>query len=301
MTKFNALAFLEAYKVPFEQAGANTSRRWVGVQCPFCDDPSTHGGFSLENGGFNCWRCGPKRTLAVIAKFARCSDAEARKVFARFAVDNAAKLYTPKVPKAAPRPERGRLSWPVGTTDLGPRHRAYLASRNYDADTIAAVWGVKGTGPIGPYKHRILIPVHNQRGKLVTYTSRDITGKAAIRYKACRPEDEVEPIKSTVYGLHKVRGGRCLLVEGPFDVWRIGPGAVCGFGVELSARQLTTLSRAVGEVSLLFDPGATQQAEKWAAVLSMAGLAVDVLPPYDTDPGDLAPEVAAQLRKDLKL
>ena len=53
------------------------------------------------------------------------------------------------------------------------------------------------------------------------------------------------------------------MVEGIFDVWKIGPGAVATFGIEVSSSQVRLLSK-FEEVFVLFDnePQALKNARK---------------------------------------
>jgi len=51
--KFDVEQFLYDYSVSYTTSGKNVSQGWIGVQCPFCDDHSSHGGFNINEGYYN--------------------------------------------------------------------------------------------------------------------------------------------------------------------------------------------------------------------------------------------------------
>ena len=87
-------------------------------------------------------------------------------------------------------------------------------------------------------------------------------------------------------------------MEGITDVWRLGPGAVCTFGVGYTPEQLNFLCSRFDSFILMFDgddPGQKSSA-KMASELSFRGK--DVLEQHIAgDPGNLKPEFARKLMK----
>jgi DNA primase len=134
---------------------------------------------------------------------------------------------------------------------MSDRHRNYLKTRNFDPNQLEQDWGLLGTGPVGPFAHRIIIPII-QSGKLVCYQGRDITGKSPMRYKSCPDDKAILPIKSCLYGLDQVTGDSVVVTEGPTKVWRLGAGSVCTFGATVTDNQVGILKQ-FKRVFLLFD------------------------------------------------
>jgi len=176
---------------------------------------------------------------------------------------------------------------PVGTGPLQNKHRRYLINRGFNPDELARQWGLQGTGHLGDYKHRIIIPI-THHNRLVAYTSRDITGKSPLRYKNCPVE--LGNVKHYVYGLDQVIRDRVIVVEGPVDAWRLGIGiAVSTLGITWTMEQVNLiLSSRIRYVSILYDnqPQAQEQADLLAEKLrdmSVEVLCLDEI----KDPGEL--------------
>jgi DNA primase len=184
---------------------------------------------------------------------------------------------------------------------MGPEHKKYLTERLYFPETLEKEWGLKGVRHLGPYKWRIIAPIH-YKGVRVSYQGRDITGKSDLRYKACVIEDETRHHKFCLYGLDKVIGKRVVVVEGITGVWRLGPGAVATFGIAWTQAQALLLQR-FPEVFILFDPGeeAQRQANELGNQLSLNGQKVEIvqIDDDDLDPGDLPQDEADDFMRQL--
>src|SRR5690606_34062072 len=122
-------------------------------------------------------------------------------------------------------------------SDIGPLqtpHKKYLIKRNFDPDELVSLWGIQSTSPFSSlsiengkiqYKYRILIPILWE-GRPVTFQARDYTGKQSIKYLACPEEREIIHHKHILYGHPSLwENRRGVLVEGVFDVWRLGINA----------------------------------------------------------------------------
>lgn len=291
---FNAIEFLSDYNIEYWTEGENVSRGWVNVTCPFCDDHSNHGGFNPYQDYYSCWRCGWHPLEKAIQELLNISYHEAQKI---------KKEYNTNITKVTLKNKRERnkksvVSFPAGTGSIQKVHKDYLIKRNFDPDEIAKKWDVKGTLHLGDFKWRLIIPIYF-KGQLVSYTSRDITGKQEPRYKTALPEEEVMFHKDIVYGL-KGESERGIIVEGPLDVWRMRENTVCTFGTQFSNKQIKCITDHFQEVFILFDPDAIDKAEKLGRELSMQGCEVIVIS-HDKgcDPGDLSQDDADYLRKEL--
>jgi len=90
------------------------------------------------------------------------------------------------------------------------------------------------------------------------------------------------------------------VVEGIFDAWRLGPGAVATFGTTVTAAQINVLVGLQKQAVLLFDneQEAQQKAKELQAALQLLGCRAEriELPEAVKDPGELSPEAVQKLR-----
>jgi len=175
-------------------------------------------------------------------------------------------------------------------------HKRYLRGRDFDPNRLETLWGLKGCGNTGPYKFRIIAPVMFQ-GELVSYQGRDITGRAELRYKACKLTEERVHHKDIVYGYDLVPGKRVVVVEGITDVWRLGPGAVATFGSQWTESQLLLL-KDFEKVFVLFDPKdekAVESGKELAQNLALFTKAESIVIEEWDDPGSASDEDAMEI------
>lgn len=277
--------FFHAHNIEYREHGKNWHKGWIQINCPNCDDTGFHGGCNLNGGYYHCWRCGGSNDINLIMALLSVSFTTAKGIKRAFAVD--------AMPTAAATKQQRptELKLPINCGELEPRHRQYLADRNYCPDEIQRLWQIKATGPIGPYKHRIIIPIMYE-GQMISYQGRDITGLSDSRYKACATSEEVIHHKLVCYGIDHVKSS-CVVVEGITDVWRLGYGAVATFGVEYTASQVLLIARRVRKATIFYDPGALGKAEQLEADLSALGVETSIIYSTSCDPGDL-PDFEAQ-------
>lgn len=259
----------------------NVRHGWVGVDCPWCGTAGKyHLGISLEDGYTSCWQCGYHALPAVVATLSDLSYGQAKD-----------RLGTIVRTKTREQVRGGPVRVPPSVEDLLPSHIAYLDKRGLDSDS-RRFWGLRGIGVSARLGWRIWIPVH-VRGKLVTWTTRSI-GEGG--YISARPEEEARPIKHVVYGHDHVRHV-AIVVEGPADVWRIGPGAVATFGVNYTMEQVAWLAEIPIRV-VCFDreARAQRQAKKLCRALeAYPGLTYRVELDAE-DPGSASKEEVSALR-----
>jgi len=249
MASFDSERFFTDFGVEHWTSGKNVTPGWVNIRCPMCDDHSNHGGFSPQ-GKYNCWRCGGHDVVTVLSKLLGMDEGQAIRTVRRYTTN----LHRPSRVKKERKADASRdVKLPFGCGALRPEHRRYLLQRNFSPKRLRNTFGIMGTGPVGDYKFRIIAPVYLDR-KLVSYQGRDITGKAELRYKACKEENEAVHHKHTLYGIDLVPGRAGVVVEGITDVWRLGPGAVGTFGTSVTDEQLIMIYKRFDEIYLLFDP-----------------------------------------------
>jgi DNA primase len=119
-----------------------------------------------------------------------------------------------------------------------------------------------------------------------------------------RNEESVVPIKETVYNIDAVTGENILIVEGPFDAWRMGGPTVCLFGTAFKQQQvMRILSKFPKNIYICFDQEteAQKNANRLAACFAPFVSHVEVIEIPVKDPALLSPEQALEIRNELQL
>lgn len=263
-------------------------RGWKQFHCPFCKGSGPYLGYQEESEAFHCWKCGnhsKKETMLALSQTAWADLCKAYFTHSRPSLRKEKEVVRQKV-----------LEFPKSFKELQPIHKKYLRKRRFDPEILARQWDLKGTGHLGVWSYRIAIPVV-YNGDVVSYTTRDITDKHAERYMSCKPEEEVLPIKSVLYG-HDYCFDQCVLVEGPADVWRLGFGSLCSFGTGVTEAQIKLL-KEFKKVFIIFDEEAEGVAEEVAGKLAIF-TDVEIIDDIGaSDPGELDEEDAKALMAEL--
>jgi len=304
---FNALQFFRDNGVNHWVSGKNVREGFVHCRCPFCDDPSNHLGINPKNGSVACWRCKAGSLRALVSKLLRVSPEEAERVIG---------IYDDGV--VSIRKESKEIVYREGPMTMpGKRmervHRNYLRKRGFDDFYLEEKYGLLGTMPMEKWEgvdvgYRIMIPVHDRYGRLVAWQGRDYTGQSELRYKGSPIEKSKCSIKHTLYGAQNCSKDRVFVVEGVFDLWRMGDDFVCTYGTSLEPRQINLLSEWK-EVVFVFDceTEAQEKAMGYAKELSAVGVKASVIAAdfgldkngEPRDCGDLTEQEAKDLRLDL--
>jgi len=267
---------LEKHEVDFKRPGESSHVRqgWVGVDCLWCGEGSHkyHLGINVDDGYATCWQCGYHPLAQVLFRLTgvwiSSKDAE------RFG----------RARSVAEHPEISPLRLPAGRSPLSPPHTHYLASRGLDAASVASRWGLEGIGIHASLSWRIFIPIH-LNGRMVSWTTRAI-GDHPVRYISARPEDGGMPIKHLLYG-EDYCGHSVIVVEGPTDVWTIGPGAVATFGIAYSQEQVAKLARfPMRTVCFDSEPEAQRAADKLCRALQLFAGETHRVELDSSDPGE---------------
>lgn len=295
LTMFDVLRWASDYKLDHRHQGG-----WVNIHCPFCQGSQDyHLGLRADGMGCHCWRCGKHKLWDTVKAVCGSSPGLLSQIRERYGagpvrlvVDDTTRLYAHSV------------SWPAGVLESIPVMAVdYLRSRGFDPIILAGTWGLRFTGPTGPYKFRIIAPIYDG-GKLVSYQGRCYTGKRELRYKACLKDLEAVDHQNLLYGEWLVTGQHIIVVEGITDAWRFGPGAVATFGIGYTKAQVERLAK-YGRVSLVFDsdPQAIEQAELLGAELKGLNpeIVVDIVELEDGDPGELSAGDVRELKRRLGL
>jgi DNA primase len=300
---FDVKSYLDDKGYAYANPGdKNVSIGWIGINCPFCRDKSNHMGVNMSSMTISCWKCNKQGTvLALVMRLDSCSFHYAKdNILPKYLLREFAHLSAPK------RKHSDKVKYPSGIVkELMPVHTKFIESRRYDPEYVQRKYDVVGVGPtMDDWKFRLIIPVYHNR-ELITYVGRDTTGKLEVPYRNCPIEKCITQAKESLYNLD-FAGDTVILVEGIFDSWRIGDGAVCTFGTKYTDSQLLLL-KGRKRVFVMFDGRedddgeAIGYAHNLAADLSGIVSDIEVLELDSGDPDGLSDDDVWYLRKDLKL
>lgn len=270
--------FLTDHNIPLKQG----RRGFTDIQCPFCGDSGMHGGFHPFK-GYVCFRCGRHPVHEAIMLLTGLNWFHVEKDY----IDNSTQIEPELKPSAL------EVVLPKFTKPIEKQHKQYLISRHFNPNRIERDWNIMGTGHLGDFKFRIIIPIYHQNN-LVSYLGRDITGRSGIRYRAPKLEEEVIHHKHILYGLDYCSTRHGVICEGATDVWRMGEGAVATLGTGFTTAQINIINKYFDSATLLYDSGidAAKRAEELGGLLSGIGIETDMILLDDGDPGDLPQEAA---------
>ncbi len=221
---------LDKYRVDYKREGQDKHirRGWLGFHCPMCGGSSYHYGIQISSGRSNCWKCSLHDTVLALSLLCRIPVSEVLAQWQRgtgLEPRKQAHSGTLRLPAAGP---------------LGDPHKRYLEGRGFNVDELVRLWGIQGIGLAAELKWRILIPIHDIDGNVVSWTTRSIAPDHPLRYISASPENESVPHKSILYGAHLAR--HCIAIqEGPIDAWAVGPGATATMGLGYSQEQLAVM------------------------------------------------------------
>lgn len=223
---------LSQLNIEYKTEGHHHCRpNWIQLDCPFCakDSKKWHLGYSLEYHFLNCWRCGVHQPVETLIEITNLSFSECKKLLAG--------IETTKVKREKPK---GKLKLPIGVEELQNPHVRYLQARGFKVSKLKSLWQIKGIAVSTKFAWRIFIPIIHH-GKTVSWTTRSISHNNKItRYISASLKEESIPHKSLLYGEDYVQDS-VIIHEGPFDVWRTGPGAVATLGTGYSNEQLSRM------------------------------------------------------------
>jgi len=283
---------LDEYNIPYLVQGEHhhATEGFFQVDCPFCS-PDTNGwrlGLSRSGLAANCWNCGQKSVFDALQELTGLPANEVYKLKSGIEFQQ-----TKHKVKAI-----GKLQLPKGLGAMQKCHRKYLRSRGFDPDKLEKLWGIQGIGLAAKYSWRLFIPVF-YRGAMVSWTTRSISDECETRYVNAPPECETISLKDCIFGEDYLRHSIAIF-EGPTDVFNVGPGSSCTFGVNVTSSQLNKIISYPTRI-VCFD--SEKQAQKRARYLcdqieSFPGKTINVVNEYKgKDPGSWTEDSVQDFRK----
>ena len=291
-------ALFKDYNIHTSTNSHHSSTDFLQTKCVFCDDSSDHLGWHISGEFVNCWKCGGHSIEWALQKLLSMSREQVNVLIKQYE----GRSSTAVRDKLNKREESQVMEIELPGHSLDKQHVRYLKGREFDPVYLSEKYRLLGTGISGEWKYRIIIPIYF-RGKLVSFQGRDITDEQKLRYKSLEIEKSVMHYKHTLYGIDECTGNTIIVMEGPFDVWRWGDGAVATYGTSITEWQIRLLSR-YRAVFFLFDAEEEAQrlALKAARKLACMGVKVEVIDlEMGCDPAELTGSEVRELKKELGL
>ena len=269
---------------------------WLNTNCPYCADTKNHLGFKIGEDYCNCWKCGSHNLEHTLKRILKLNSSEMINVLQQYRTEDILRsMLNKKTPKSK------KLEFPEDK--LNSRERKYLRGRGFNPDFLEQKYLLRSGGIVGDFSYRIIIPLI-LNGQLVSWTGRDITDNSELRYRTLEIEKSVVDPKTVLFNLDNAKNSMVVVVEGPFDVLRMGDDFVCSFGTSMTEAQINLLAKRYKQIIFLFDPeeAAQKKAKRYAQQLASLGRSVDVVDSeMGKDPGDFSGAEVSHLRRELRL
>ena len=283
----------------------NNVKNWCNINCPFCKNPVDehfNGGFNILSPRYNCWRCGSHSYWDALSEVLNIPINQVGQL-----INNYSFLSQDKEIKHIAQAEHLDLPGFM----LNENEKKYLVDRGFNVDYLQSKFHLRGGGIAGTWSYRILIPIYYNR-VLVSWTGRSILPKETLkeleipRYKNLSIEQSVINPKEIFFNLDNSTQDKVMLVEGAFDVMRVGDGCICSLGTSVTDEQILFLKNRYKKIFVCFDNEVSAQikAKKTAMKLSSVGLEVEVVnicePFNKNDPGELSYSEVVEIKKELE-
>lgn len=282
----------------------NNVRLWSNINCPFCTNPpDTHfnGGFNLISPRYNCWRCGGHSWYDALSKVTGIPVNQIGSFVKSYS-------YVSKEKDVRKTALAEHLDLPG--YKLNEEEMKYLKDRGFDVNYVRNKFHLRGGGVAGDWSYRILIPIYYNR-VLVSWTGRSILDRETIkklnvpRYKNLSVEQSVINPKEICFNLDNSKKDSVILVEGPFDVLKMGDNTICSLGTGVTHEQELFLKNRYKKIFICFDnePSAQEHGREVGMNLSAVGVDVELVnicqPFNKNDPGELNYSEVEAIKKEL--
>lgn len=291
---------LDELQIPYTTRGKNVSEGWIGTQCPFpgCDDHSNHCGLCLTSPVCSCFACGTTGNYLNFLAAHLGSWAKAIEILQKFSPIELKKPYQQEKYNKAIHVELPKEA----TKNPTKYQNQYIKKRGYNLKKIEILYDLYYCGPIGKWANRIIVPIY-YNNRLVTFSSIDIAEKSKLRYKHLSKEKSIYHCKELLYGMESITNfDIVMVVEGFFDLLRIGQNCVCTMGTIITPDQFKLLTRFKKVVTVFDgDDAGYKNSIKIANDLSVFTEVERIILPKGTDPDSLEESDIKELKQMIKL
>lgn len=287
----------------------DVNKFWVNCNCPWCVNPAdTHfnGGFNYISPRYSCWRCGSHNYYDTLSKLLNIPINQ----ISQFIKDYTYISSEKEIKRIAQAEYLNLPGFP-----LNEQEKQYLINRGYNINYLINKFHIRGGGITGEWSYRIILPIYYKR-VLVSWTGRTILSKEELkqykamgidipRYKNLDIENSVIAAKDIFFNLDNSTEDSVILVEGPFDVMKMGTQTICSLGTSTTREQELFLKTRYKNIFICFDNESSAQlkAKKLGMNLASIGLNVEVVnicePFGKNDPGELSYNEVMEIKKEL--
>jgi hypothetical protein len=306
--QFRTIDFLNDYNIPYIDSHGMLTSAYVGFEvCPLCHHHNhgrVYAAMRRDSNTFTCWNCKSKDFYTAVQVLTGITDYGMLKdIFKKYGNSAYSHSSSPLSEQDKPRPTKIKIP---GTSEMIPAARSYIENRGFSPEFLWEKYDLRATRYERP-SYRIIIPItYNKR--IISYTSRDYTNEQDLRVVSCKSDLEIINHKDLFLGLDYAQGKNALVVEGPWDHFRMGNGSLCSFGSEITLPQIMLLADKFENVFIMPDGGEAEPlklAEETAVVLNSIGTNCEVIELHEEgDPDDLFrddPDELIYLKKDLQI
>lgn len=281
-----------------------SNKGWVNINCPECmNPPDTHfnGGFNIANPRYSCWRCGTHFWKDILGKLLNISP---------YQVSQYVKSYEFITTQREEKKQALATKLDLPGYPLNEKEKEYLINRGFNLDYVVEKFYLRGGGIVGEWSYRILLPIY-YNNILVSWSGRSILDKEYIkalnilRYKNLSIEQSVVNPKEIFYNTDNSRKDSVILVEGPFDVLKMGNDTICSLGTSVTRAQELFLKEHYRKIFICFDNEyeAQQKAYHLGTNLAAIGMEVEVVNICESfnknDPGELSYDEVRIIKNEL--
>jgi DNA primase len=276
------------------------------IACPFHDDSTPSLGVDTHRGIFHCFACGESGNIykllagldgvsvdAIREKYQEEWRAQAVIESLEESIFGDSEDPAYYMPRAYKESSFKKAFPPLSSSVEGT---AYMSMRGLSRETILRFdlrWGLSGK-----YKDRVIIPIYDRGGRLISYTGRSVIPGTVPKTRKPAGNKAL----STLFGIHHLLAGgidnrpRLILVEGEIDamyVSQFGYDAVATMGTSrLTKSQADLVVEMAKDVTLMFDgdDAGRKATEETKRILSPYIRVLTVQLPEGKDPNDLSRE-----------
>ena len=265
-----------------------TSDGWYRAACPFCEqdghsDKKHSLALRVDNGWYQCWRCGSKGFAKNLQQVEEWEDEPA---------PNGPPIDRRQLVPESPPSEAPLIALPDGYIELGvdpgltalslSRARAYLVKRGIPS----GVWREARIGAVtsGYYGRRVVIPIFNG-GNCYGWVART-WGDADLKYLYPKGMKRSQ-ILYNQDALYEDTTRPLLVVEGVFDALNLWPDAVAVLG-KPAGEHLRMLCQTSRHIAVALDSDARSESEALAMSLNLHSKRAGFVElPVGSDPAEL--------------
>jgi len=289
------VALFKEYQIPMDLSRLKAG--WVNTPCPYCGGASFHLGFNFLHDYCTCFKCGGHNLRMTLSKLLNVPSNTLTTILESFQTKN--KILA-KLNEKKPL-NKTKIELPNYTLSLAEKN--YLLDRRFNPYELIEKYNIQGGGWCNnDWKNRIIIPIYVS-SKLVSWVGRTILPNREPRYRFLTNAESVINPKKIFFNLDNCSNNYVILLEGLFDVMRLGNDCICGFGIALTRTQIMYLSERFKKVFILYDNERNAQKRARSIGMQLQGYGLDVFivnafSDYSVkDAGELSPYKAKQLKE----